>query len=93
MHLTPTVSELKSVLGLLSYYSRFLPGMSTTLAPLYALLQKNKKWTWGEAQKRAFQAAKDSLQSSTLLVHYDPTKPLLLTCDASPYSIGAVLSH
>ena len=33
------------------------------------------------------------LTSSQLLVHFDPEKDLVLTCDASPYGIGAVLSH
>ena len=36
---------------------------------------------------------KHSLCFENLLVHYDPNKPLVLACDASPYGLGAVLSH
>ena len=54
---------------------------------------KNKKWFWGAEQDRAFQKAKEALQSNTLLVHFDPSKPIILACDASQYGIGAVLSH
>ena len=36
---------------------------------------------------------KELLHSAKLLVHYDPDKDIVLSCDASPYGVGAVLSH
>ena len=87
------VTELKAYLGLLSYYSKFLPNMATTLAPLYHLLRKNVKWQWSPTQAKAFQNSKELLTSDSLLVHYDPNKTLTLMCDASPYGVGAVLSQ
>ena len=87
------VSQLKSSLGLLNYYGKFLPNLSTHLAPLYTLLQKQSPWSWDKSQEDAFKKAKSMLTSSCLLTHYDPTKTLIPACDASPYGLGAVLSH
>ena len=87
------VTELKSYLGLLSYYGKFLPNLSTTLAPLYELLKSTVKWRWRDQENNAFQKSKKLLSSAEILVHYDPTKEVTLACDASPYGIGAVLSH
>jgi len=76
-----------------NYYSKFLPDQSSTLAPLYKLLQKITKWSWGTAQQKAFVEFKKLLTSDHLLIHIDPTKKLFLACDASPYGVGAVLLH
>ena len=87
------IAELKSYLGVLSYYGKFLPYLSTVLAPLYRLLRVTNKWKWSKAEQQAFQASKKLLVSSKVLVHYDPEKELILACDASPHGVGAVLSH
>ena len=91
---TPTdATQLKSYLGLLSYYGRFLSNLSSRLAPLYKLLGKGVPWEWSSTQNQAFRNSKEWLTSSKLLVHFNPRLPLLLACDASAYRIGAVLAH
>ena len=87
------VTELRAYLGLLNFYGKFLPNLSTELEPLYRLLRKNQRWKWNTEQVRAFNRSKILMQSATVLVHYDIEKKLIVSCDASPHGIGAVLSH
>lgn len=87
------VTSLKSYLGLLNFYGKFLLLLPSKLKPLYDLLRKNSKFEWTDTCQLAFQRSKDLLLSNQLLVHFDVTKPIIVSCDASPYDVGAVLSH
>ena len=58
---------------------------------LYRLLSKNTQWRRSE-KELAFQESKKLLTSPNLLVHFDPSLPLILSCDASMYEIGVVLA-
>ena len=87
------VSELKSYLGLLAYYGKFLPNLSSTLAPLHNLLKSTVKWKWTHQENSAFCESKKLLSSAEVLAHFDPTKEVILAYDASPYGIGAILSR
>ena len=78
---------------MLSYYSKFLPNLSTELAPLNKLLKQSTAWHWNTEQQEAFDKSKKLLSSSQLLVHFNPEPEIILACDASDYGIGAVLSH
>ena len=86
-------SQLKSFIGLVSYYQQFVPNLATVLVPLYELLRKGALWKWTVTRQRAFEKAKSLLASAGTLSHYDPSSPLVLTCDASAHGIGAVLAH
>ncbi|XP_030286082.1 uncharacterized protein K02A2.6-like [Sparus aurata] len=91
---SPTnITELRSFLGLLNYYGRFMQNLSMQLRPLHELLKRECVWEWTSECEAAFKSAKQQLLQSTLVVHYDTRKPLKLACDASPYGVGAVISH
>ena len=69
---TPTnVSELKAFLGLVNYYGKFLPNLSTTLALLHRLLARGARYQWSQTQQDVFDTVKSQLASSKLPVHYD----------------------
>ena len=87
------VQELRSFLGLLNYYGKFIPNLAALLQPLNSLLRHDQRWKWSPECHKAFQQAKQELSSSRVLVHYDPSLPITLAGDASAYGIGAVISH
>ncbi len=87
------VQGLRSFLGLLNYYRKFIPNLASLIHPLNDLLRKDKKWDWSKQCAESFRAAKEKLVSPNLLVHYDPNLPLKLAGDASAYGVGAVISH
>lgn len=85
--------QLKSFLGMINYYGKFLPQLATVLHPLNNLLCNDTSWKWDSQCQYAYKKVRDMLASNAVLTHYDPAKPLQLGCDASPYGVGAVLSH
>ena len=87
------VKALRSFLGLIMFYSKFLENHSTVLAPLNKLLCEDVPWNWTENHDTAFLAAKEMLVKSPTLVHYDDNLPLYMSCDAFAYGCGGVLFH
>ena len=88
-----SVQELRAYLGLLTYYGKFLPDVSTVLAPLYQLLKKESQWHWSAKEEKAFRKSKELLTSSKLLVHFDASLLLTLAYNAPAYGVGAVPAH
>ena len=85
--------ELRVLLGMVNYYSKFIPNQATLLAPWYNLLRKETPFHWSKACQEVWCNMKKLLTSDELLVHYDPKKEIILACDASPVGLGCVLSH
>lgn len=85
--------EVKSFLGLSGYYRRFVPGYGRIAKPLTTLLKKDNPFQWTDLCQASFDELKAILTTEPLLQYPDFSRPFNLTCDASNYAIGCVLSQ
>ena len=103
-----TVREVRSFLGLASYYRRFVPGFAKIAGPLHALINKvHTKYPTdarkGETRKlgelwtsecmKSFRALQCALQEPPVLAYANYDKDFILEVDACQYGLGAVLSQ
>ncbi|KAE8662634.1 cytochrome P450 78A7-like [Hibiscus syriacus] len=85
------VSEMRSFLGLVNYYRRFIQGYSARASPLTDLLKKGKVWEWSEQCQKAFENLKAAVSQEPVLALPDFTMPFEVHTDASDFAIGGVL--
>ncbi|KAL0831975.1 hypothetical protein ABMA28_001475 [Loxostege sticticalis] len=88
-----TQKEIKSFLGLVGYYRKFIPDFAKMTKPMTKCLKKNAKVTHTPEFIDSFNKSKDILCNAPVLQYPDFEKPFILTTDASDVSIGAVLSQ
>lgn len=92
-----TVAELRSFMGFVGYYRRFICSFATIARPLHSLTQGHNKrrdktrLQWTEIHERAFQQLKSACVQSPILAYADFTRPFELHIDASTEGLGAVL--
>ena len=88
--LSPTcVREVRSFIGMGSYYRRFIPNFSEIAEPVIALTRKHARFKWTDDCQRAF----EYLKQSFTVAYPDPNKPYTLYTDASNSYIGACLTQ
>ena len=91
---TPTcVKEVRSFLGICSYYRRFIYRFSDVAKPLHRLTEKGQAFVWTDECKMAFDTLKQKLTEAPILAHPDFEKEFILDTDASDVAIAAVLSQ
>jgi hypothetical protein len=85
------VSEVRSFLGLVGYYRRFIPNFSKIAKPITKFFKKGNKYVWSEACDEAFKHLKKLLTTSPVLAQPDTIKPFDVYCDASGTGLWSVL--
>lgn len=87
------ISELRSFLGAVNFYSKFIKDMRKHRGPLDDLLKIENKWQWNNIHDTCFDQLIDTLSSDLLLTHYNPELDIIVAADASNYGLGACILH
>ena len=87
------VREVRSFIGMCSYYRRFIPNFFHIAEPIIALTRKYAHFKWSDTHQRTFEYLKDSLTAVPLLVYPDSNKPYVLYTDSSDTCIGTCLTQ
>ena len=88
-----TTTELRSFLGLASYYRRFIYKFAHIAAALHAATSGNARLKWTGEMQEAFDELRIKLTSPPVLAYPDFEKPFMVETDAISVSVGAVLDQ
>lgn len=87
------LTELRSFLGTVNFYGKFIANMHNRRTILDELLQKDNPWEWTKKQQTAFNQLKRALSSELLLAHFNPNYEIIVSADASIKGVGACIQH
>ena len=88
-----SVKDVRSFLGLDSFYRRLVQDFATTAKPLTELTKKDRPFLWGPRQQKDFESMKDKLCTTPVLAYPNFELPFILTTDASNIEVAAILSQ
>ncbi|UYV80805.1 K02A2.6-like, partial [Cordylochernes scorpioides] len=86
-------SGLRSLIGMINWFQKYIPNKSTIMEPLQKLLKKSVLFKWRGEHAKALQTVKDSLKKGQVLALFCPKLPTVITTDASHSGIGCVVSQ
>lgn len=88
-----SVSDVRSFLGIASYYRKFIADFSNIAFPLTQLTRKDKRFEWTDDCQISFMTLKRALTAAPILAYPTRNDKFILDTDASNFGVGAVLSQ
>lgn len=88
-----SVSELQVFLGMMVYFSAYIPYYAWIVHPLFQLLKGKNTWRWGPEEAEAYQLCKQVLTEAPIRAHAIPGKPYRVYSDACDYALAAILQQ
>ena len=86
-------SEVRSLLGMATYSSQFIPNFATITKPLRSLTRKGTHFSWTKEHQNAYRKLKEALTNSPIMSYFDIQRDKIVLVDTSPAGIFAILAR
>lgn len=83
--------ELQRIIGSFNYVRRYIPNMAEYMSVLCELLKSNVEWIWLPKHQESFEKLKEIVSKCPALNPFDPSKEIVLQCDASKNGLGCCM--
>ena len=84
-----SATEVKSFLGLCSYYRRYVPEIAKIARPLHQLTEKSKDFLWNSEVQEALEFLKARVTSAPIMPFPSNRELFILYTDVSQHAMGA----
>ena len=85
--------DVRSLLGMANYSSKYIRDFATLTAPLRELTRKDVRFEWTQKHQAAFEKLKTTLATAPCMSYFDKKKETFVVVDASPVGVSAILSQ
>jgi hypothetical protein len=86
-----SIDEVRSFLGMVGYYRKFIANFSSIAAAMTQLLKKGSRFEWTAELEASFRKLIQATTTAPTLILPDPQKPYVITADACGFGVGACL--
>jgi hypothetical protein len=87
------VSELQTFLGMMVYFSGYIPFYAWIAQPLFQLLKKGTVWRWTDLHREAFELSKAVLTNAPVRGYAMAGRPYRVYSDACDYGVAGILQQ
>lgn len=88
-----SVPELRTFLGMMVYFSSYVPFYAWIVTPLFSLLKKDVAWKWTKLEQEAWNLAREALKSAPVRAYAIPGRGFRLYTDACDYGLAGILQQ
>ena len=87
------ISELQTFLGMMVYFSSYIPFYAWIAHPFFQLLKKGSKWEWLSIHQEAFKLCKEVLTNAPIRGYTMPGLPYRVYTDTCDYGLAGILQQ